>query len=141
MGRLLFINDATKNANWYFSSTYFDSSRGHNSGWDFPWPNIEFPVNVAIHADEMGENKRVIRRWIEHADVGTVIYEYKRNSYRVYWSQDKSWDRTVEIQNNWEVFYFEDSESALAFSLRFSDLVRPMTDDHPTRHHGERYKL
>lgn len=91
----------------------------------------------------MLDNKISIRKWIDRNDIGTVIYEYIRKSYRVWWSTDpkkRDWNYTSEISNCWEVFHFEDSEVALAFSLRFNDLVRPITEDHPTKHYGERYQ-
>lgn len=90
----------------------------------------------------MGSNKPVIRKWIEQTISGTAIYDVEDKSYRVWWSDDpkkRDWDHTSQIRNTWELFYFEDSEDALAFQLRFNDLVKPVTADHPTKHYGERY--
>ena len=139
MGKLLFKEDANKNADWYFKDAYYSSGGGNSAYWHYKWPSPEFPNQVAIHAEEMLDNKISIRKWIDCTDVGTVIYEYIRKSYRVWWGTSRDWDKTSEISNYWEVFHFEDGESALAFSLRFGDLIRPITEDHPTRHHGERY--
>ena len=142
MGKLIFKEDADKNANWYFPDAFYSAYGGVNSSWRYEWPNAAYPNHVAIHEDEINDNKVAIRRWIERNDVGTVIYEYIRKSYRVWYSIDpakRDWDHTSEISNCWNLFHFEDSESALAFSLRFSDLVRPITEDHPTRHYGERF--
>lgn len=145
MGKLLtlgnFRDDEGRLAVWYFKDAYYDGY-GNDRGYKFKWPAEEFPVSVAIHQDEIGDNKPTIRKWIEHHIDGTVIYAIEHKTYRVWWSKDpkkRDWDHTSEIVNIWELFYFEDSESALAFQLRFSNLVRPLTDDHPTRHHGERY--
>ena len=140
MGKVLSLDHASDTADWYFSDAYYSSRGGLDHRWQFPWPNSEFPEQVAIHSEDI--NKIAIRKWIERNDVGTVIHEYVRKSYRVWWSEDpkkRDWDHTSEIVNNWYCFYFEDSESALAFRLRFSDLVKPMTEDHPTKHFGERY--
>jgi hypothetical protein len=141
MGQLLFKDDI-KRADWYFKDAYYGAMGSTQGSWHYIWPNAEFPSQAAIHADEMLDNKIFIRKWVERRDVGTVIHEYIRKSYRVFYSTDqkkRDWEHTSEISNCWNVFYFEDSETALAFTLRFSDLVRPMTEDHPTRHYGERY--
>jgi hypothetical protein len=138
MGQLLFRDDI-EHADWYFKDAYYKSHGGGPAQWSYKWPNPEFPNQVAIHADEILDNRLSIRKWIERSDIGTVICEYVRKTYRVWWGTSRDWDKTTEISNCWYVFHFEDSESALAFSLRFNDLVRPMTEDHPTRHHGERY--
>ncbi len=139
MGKLIFKVDIN-HANWYFKDAFY-SSNGGSYQWSYKWPNPEFPNHAAIHADEMLDNKIVIRKWIERNDVGTVIYEYVRKDYRVWWSNDpkkRDWEHTTEISNCWNVFHFEDSEAALAFGLQFSNLVRPITDDHPTKHYGEK---
>lgn len=145
MGKLLtlsdFKGDEGRLAVWYFKDAYYD---GYSNirGYKFEWPNDAFPHCVTIHEDEIGDNRPIIRKWIEQNIAGTVIYGTTNRTYRVWYSNDptkQDWDHTSEIHNNWLQFYFEDGEDALAFSLRFSNLVRPMTDDHPTRHHGERY--
>lgn len=139
MGKILFYSELQEHAEWYFPDAYYslDSVCGR---WKFKWPNPEFPVSVAIHEDEIEKQKPPIRKWIERTDVGTVICEYVDKSYRVWYSKSRDWERTCMIDNRWVVFHFEDSETALAFSLRFNNLVRPITEDHPTRHHGERYR-
>jgi hypothetical protein len=140
MGKLLSKTEVTEHADWYFDDAYYSSSGGTNAKWVYPWPNKQFPNHVAIHNDEI--DKVAIRKWIDNNDIGTVIYEYVSKSYRVWWSEDlkkREWDHTSEIHNCWFCFYFEDSEAALAFNLNFVHLVRPLTEDHPTRHHGERY--
>ena len=139
MGKLITLTElsATESdkATWYLADSYFNCDK---RCYNFPWPNKEFPYTVAIHADEILDNKLSIRKWIERNDVGTVIYEYVRKSYTVWRGPSRDWDKTTEISNCWNVFYFEDSETALAFTLQFSNLVRPMTENHPTRHYGER---
>lgn len=140
MGKLLSREDAAEHADWHFSDAYYSSSGGTSARWQYPWPNKEFPNHVAIHNDEI--NLISIRKWIERNDVGTVVYEYIRKTYRVWYSTDpkkRDWDNTSEISNNWYSFWFEDSEAALAFNLNFVDVVRPLTEDHPTKHYGERY--
>ena len=143
MGKLLFMSDLKERAPWYVKDAYYGvNGGGIAAAWHFAWPNPAFPHQIAINEDDMADNKPAIRKWIESNDVGTVVYGQLSKSYRVWWSTDpkkRDWDHTSEINNNWELFHFEDSEDALAFALRFSNLVRPMTDDHPTRHHGERY--
>lgn len=139
MGQLLFYDKIQPRANWYFPDAYYGEISGGQRGWVFKWPSTEFPISVAIHEDEVGVEKPSIRKWIERNDVGTVIYDFIDNSYRSWYSDSREWEKTFIINNKWIVFYFEDSESALAFSLRFSDLVRQITDDHPTKHYGTRY--
>lgn len=141
MGKLIFKEDI-KAADWYFRDAYYSSNGGSEARWVYKWPNPEFPIQAAIHADEMLDNRIAIRKWIDRNDVGTVIYEYIRKTYRVWYSTDpkkRDWDHTSEISNCWNVFHFEDSEATLAFTLQFSHLVRVVTEDHPTNHHGERY--
>lgn len=145
MGKLFTLHDFKKDegrlAVWYFKDTYY-SGYSNPGGYKFAWPNENFPHCVAIHEDDMGSNKPVIRKWIEQTISGTAIYDVEDKSYRVWWSDDpkkRDWDHTSQIRNTWELFYFEDSEDALAFQLRFNDLVKPVTADHPTKHYGERY--
>lgn len=141
MGTLLELDgiksDIGLSPGWYFSDAYF-----YDRGWKFKFPSDDFPYLVSINEDDMGGNKIIIRKWIEKNAEGVVIYCTENKSYRVWWSEDpkkRDWDHTSEIRNNWYMFYFEDSESALAFSLAFSNIVRPVTNDHPTKHYGERY--
>ena len=139
MGKLLFKVDI-KHADWYFKDAYYKSHGGGPAEWSYKWPNPEFPIHVAIHNDEI--DNIAVRKWIDRNDVGTVICEYVRKSYRVWYSSDpkkRDWDNTSEISNCWYSFWFEDSEAALAFSINFVDVVRPLTEDHPTKHYGERY--
>jgi len=145
MGKLLTLGDLRNNegrlAVWYFKDAYYDGY-SNKCGYRFKWPNDAFPHCVVIHEDDIDDNRPTIRRWIEQTIVGTVIYGTEDKTYRVWYSSDpdkQDWDHTSVIHNTWLQFYFEDSEDALAFALRFNDLVKPMTDNHPTRHHGERY--
>ena len=142
MGKLLFMSELRERANWYMVDAYYDSYN-RNAKRSYAWPNPAFPHQIAINEDDMTGNKPAILKWIERNDVGTVVYSTLDKSYRVWYSSDptkRDWDHTSEIKNAWEVFYFEESESALAFSLRFNNLVNPITDDHPTKHYGERYQ-
>lgn len=146
MGKLITFSELKENEGhlvpWYFEDAYYSGYSNNDRGYKFKWPSDHFPHCVGIHDDEIKTNKPIIRKWIEQCIDGTVIYSYISKSYRVWWSSDKDkrdWDHTSEINNNWNLFNFEDSESALAFSLRFSDLVKEVTDDHPTKHYGERY--
>ena len=146
MGKLLTLRDFREDegrlAVWYFKDAYYDGY-STNRGYKFVWPNDTFPHCVSIHDDDMGDSRPIIRKWIEQNIPGTVIYGTTNKTYRVWYSNDptkRDWDHTSEINNNQSQFYFEDGEDALAFSLRFSDLVKPITEDHPTRHYGERYR-
>jgi len=145
MGKLLTLGELRDDeghlAKWYFKDTYYDGYSS-NRGYRFKWPSEEFPHCVAIHDDDIGDNRPVIRRWIERSIDGTVIHGTENKTYRVWWSTDpkkREWEHTTEIHNNWLLFYFEDSEDALAFQLRFNHLIKPMSEDHPTKHYGERY--
>ena len=145
MGKLLTLSDFRENegrlAVWYFKDAYYDGY-SNARGYKCKWPSDEFPHCVAIHEDDIGDNRPIIRKWIEQNISGTAIHGTTDKTYRVWWSSDpkkRSWDHTTEIHNTWLLFYFEDSEDALAFQLRFNNLIKPISEDHPTRHHGERY--
>ena len=146
MGKLITFSELKENEGhlvpWYFSDAHYSDYSSQDRGYKFKWPSEHFPHCVGIHQDDMGTNKPVIRKWVEQCMDGTVIYSVVNKTYRVWWSQDKNkrdWDHTSEISNSWDLFHFDESESALAFSLRFSDLIKEVTDDHPTKHYGERY--
>lgn len=145
MGKLLTISRLKGPDNdlavWYFKDAYYNPySTGQT--YDFKWPSDDFPHFVAIHADDLDLHRADIRKWIEQSTDSTVIFSTVDRSYRVYWSSDikkRNWEHTSEIRNVWALFYFDDTETALSFKLRFSNLVREVSDDHPTKHHGERF--
>jgi hypothetical protein len=138
MGILVQLEIANDQAQWYFSDASY-SMADNNAKYRYKWPSLDFPHCIAIHDDEMNDSKPIIRKWIEHNNVGTVIHDFVRKSYRIWWGESRDWDKTREISNCWHRFHFEESESSLMFALQFSDIVRPITEDHPFKHYGERY--
>lgn len=141
MGQLISLTSIRKddgsqfNAQWYFTETYFSTDR---RSYIFEWPSKDYPICVAISRDDIKQSRNEIRKWILSTDVGTVIYEEMNKSYKVYYGTGRNWDNKSDIANYWDLFYFSESESALMFNLRFAHIVKPITDNHPTRHYGER---
>jgi hypothetical protein len=141
MGQLIALHDLYKSesiidASWYFNDAYFSTNSRRKI---FEWPSKDFPYSAAIHVDDMAKNKTIIYKWVHRSHVGTVIYEYKDMTYRVWYGDKRDWDHSSEITNKWDIFHFEDEETLLVFKLEFSHIIRPLTEDHPTRHYGERY--
>lgn len=135
MGHLITRQNLVPSPAWYFTDAYYswDARR-----WVYKFPSDNFPYYVAIHYDDIaqhGDRKVTIRRWIEGHVEGPVLLEEIDKSYRVYYSEEKTWERSYEQTNVWWVFYFEVEEEALLFKLAFSEYVKEMTDLHPTRNH------
>lgn len=121
---------------WYFSDAYY--SRNKN-GWDYSWPNPDYPYDVNIHHDDLriySCRKIAIRKWIEDKAYGIIIHELVDKSYRIWYSpKDRKWDKNfIDIDNKWDVFYFSKEEDRLAFILFFSEYIKPISDKHPTKH-------
>jgi len=129
MGTLVTREDIQSRANWYFSDAYWcNDSRGF---YRYDWPSKNFPYCISIHDDDLTSiNKVEIRRWIEQRILETVIYTITDKSYRHYWEEKT--DHYSEVKNKWCSFYFESEESTVAFKLRFLDIVKEITDEHPT---------
>jgi hypothetical protein len=139
MGTLIGLHeikaDGAPKVPWYFDDAYY-SADGRGT-YRFDWPSKNFPHMVSIHEDIMIEvgNKPKIRRWVEQQITETVIYDVVDKSYRIYYTKDLDWDRSHRVTNNWYRLWFENEESALAFKLKFGNIVSPITDTHPTRHY------
>ena len=129
MGQLVNLNEIKDNAEWYFKDAYYASGR-----CVFSWPNPSFPYSVNIHYDDLKGNsglKVEIRKWIETNLTETVIIETIDKSYRRYLSDDKKWESSYEVSNYWTAFYFEEEHAETMFRLRFSEYIKPITDEHP----------
>ena len=130
MGTLITLDEISKIANWYFEDAYYHSS---GNKYAFVWPNPTFPHSVAIHSDNLRDRNDIrisIRRWIETNLTETVLVQKLDKSYRRYTKKD-DWENSYEISNMWTVFYFEEELAASMFALRFSEYVKPITDEHP----------
>jgi len=134
MGRLI-TDIAETEITWLFKDAYYSSSANR---YLYKWPNPSFPYMVTIPSDRINDTSGLridIRRWIERHITDTVIMKQVDKSYRFYYGTDKDHWRYSEqyytMSNWWYTFSFEDEHSALAFKLRFSDLVKDMTDYHP----------
>lgn len=133
MGNLVTRETLFPSPAWYFEDARYYWEK---KTWIYTWPNKSFPVQVAIHQDDVkdyNDRKISIRRWVTANVQGTVIVDEVDKSYRVYFSEDRHWDRSYERTNIWVVFYFETEDDALMFRLAFSEYVKEMTDLHPTR--------
>jgi hypothetical protein len=130
MGRLI-TEDDIEGPDWYFSD---DCYHYINYNRCLKWPNSSYPCFVSIFYKELEEIKVKIeiRRWIESSIHDTVITKWIDKSYRVYYgdkegSNDKRpydfWDKSYEVNLQWLIFYFENSESLLAFRLKFGNII------------------
>lgn len=139
MGRLINLSEINLDATWYFSDAWLDSSaRRHR----YEWPSPDYPVQVHMHQDELyqqNSRKMQIRRWIEANVSGPVIMDVIENSYQKFYGKSYEWDKHYDVHNSWYRFHFEDSESALAFSLKFTDWIKTPTAWHPNRPEDEAY--
>jgi hypothetical protein len=141
MGRLITQGDI-QNPCWYFEDAYYTRNGGRD-GYDYKWPNPSFPYQVAIYYKHLEGNKTKIeiRRWIELNINDTVISNTINKSYEVYYGDEEIrdgdrepydfWDKHYDVEHRWMVFHFEDEHSALAFRLRFSDIVSEITERKP----------
>ena len=138
MGKLLTLQSLKSDS---ISMYYFDDTRSYGDNqYSFRWPSKYFPYVVSIHEDQLypyeGTPPRVaIRKWIEETLNETVVISEVDKTYKLYHTKAKSWDRMHEVHNVWYQFWFENEESVTAFTLRFGDIVSPVTDTHPTRHY------
>lgn len=133
MGRLISLENLNPDPTWYFSDARYT---WEGRRWVYQWPSPDFPYTVAIHEDDLKHHKDrkiAIRQWIEANLHCTVIFNELKKDYRVYYSEDRSWEHGYERTNTWIVFYFEKEEDALIFKLAFSEYVREVTDLHPTK--------
>lgn len=131
MGTLVTRTEIQPKASWYFSDAYFSSDA---RDYRYDWPSKNFPYCISIHDDDLTSPSKVeIRRWIETRIIETVIYNSEVKSYRHYWDEKNS-DHYSDVRNIWWSFHFESEESAVAFKLRFLDIVKEITDRHPTWH-------
>ena len=151
MGRLVKFEDLNEEISWYISDDCYELIDYHRH---LKWPNPCFPECVAIKVDILWDKniKIEIRKWIERAIHDTVITKPVDKSYRVYYGDKKPpftygtpgdmWEKSFEVNNRWLAFYFEDKESALAFKLRFGDIVSEIIEREPehldkiTENHG-----
>jgi hypothetical protein len=124
MGTLIGLHEINANgaaaASWYFDDAYY-SSDGCGT----------------IHEDDIVEqgSRSKIRRWVEQQITETVIYDVLNKSYRIFHTKEQDWDRSHNVTNRWYRLWFENEESALAFKLKFGNIIKPIVDTHPTRHY------
>ncbi len=138
MGQLIFLHEINRDdaytAPWFFKDAYFS---GDSRSYRYAWPSPQYPARVCIHADDIINTDRIeIRKWVEKFSDSIVIHNQIDKSYRTYRTEECISDQYSDISNRWNAFYFEDEETATAFSLRFSNIIKPFTDTHPTRHWG-----
>jgi hypothetical protein len=139
MGTIIGLHEIKDNgapkAPWYFDDAYYTSD-GRGT-YRFKWPSTHFPHMVSIHEDVIVEqgNRSKIRRWVEQQITETVIYDVFDKSYRIFYTKEQDWNRSHNVTNKWYRLWFENEESALAFKLKFGDIISPITDTHPTRHY------
>jgi hypothetical protein len=132
MGSLVERDELAKKARWYFEDAHYDSNR---EIYRYKWPSPDFPHHVHIFDDRYGSMPAPfvkIRKWVEDTITETVIYDVVDLSYRRYTDHQKTWERSFDVTNKWHRFSFSTAESALMFSLAFSDWVRPISKHNPT---------
>jgi|APFre7841882654_1041346.scaffolds.fasta_scaffold88447_2 hypothetical protein len=131
MGRLVYLNNLDLDARWYFPDAHYNRERNN---YNYTWPNIAYPSRVAIHSEDLDDqnSRRIeIRKWIEENLQETVICDILDKSYRRFTDSEKSWEHSYEVSNRWVVFYFDNEHSASIFALRFSEWIKPITDENP----------
>lgn len=132
MGRLVYLADLDLDARWYFPDAHYVPERNIYS---YEWPNSAYQYKAAIHSDDFDNHndRRIeIRKWIEENIVETVICDVLDKSYRLYYHGELNWKKSYQMPNEWVIFYFENEYSASIFSLRFSEWIKPITDEHPS---------
>lgn len=140
------------NPAWYFSDAYRNSGSGGGWYWEF---TVEsgFPYCAAIHQDHFDQGNSAtlltevrnlmigFRRFIERNCEGACLYSEKvmdydylyrpateeyRNLYQDGYSRHK-------VKHGYRLFNFEEAADQMLFSLRFADLVSPISNRHPSR--------
>lgn len=139
MGKLVHLNEIGIYASWYFNDAWFNNSLNK---YQYKWPNDSFPTRVHMHQDmirDFNDRKIKIRKWIEFNTIGTVILDIVDLSYKRYYGKNYEWDRYYNVKNCWHRYHFEDSESALIFSVVFGEWIQPLTNWHPNCPSDETY--
>jgi hypothetical protein len=132
MGTLVGRHELDDKAKWYFLDAYYCSD---SRKYRYNWPSLDFAHHVHIHNDKYTLTPIPfvkIRKWIESNIIETVIYDEVDLSYRRYTDHDQTWERSYEVTNKWHRFSFSTAESALMFSLVFSECVRPLSKHSPS---------
>jgi hypothetical protein len=139
MGKLLYLNELGLDATWYFTDAWLSTDARR---YKFDWPSPDFPNMVTMHSDDIyrhNDRKIKIRKFIDSRVTGVVILDTVDYEYKKYYGKSWEWDKYHTVSNTWYRYHFEDSESALAFSLTFNEWVRPITKWHPKRPEDEEY--
>lgn len=136
MGRLITLDNLIPDASWYFSDAYYSWD---SREWCYEFPSNDYPFSSAIHSDILTRSlKMEIRKWIEVNVDDIVIFYTINKSYRVFYGEDRDWQRSYEQSNPWSIFYFDCEETNLMFRLRFGEHIMEVTDLHPTT--GDTYE-
>ena len=129
MSRLVYLNNLDLDASWYFPDATYNRERNN---YVYSWPNLLYPYSAAIHQEDILNSKKIaIREWVEESISETVIVDVVDKSYRRYTDEENSWDKSYEVSNRWHVFYFRNEHSLSMFKLKFSEWIKPVTDEHP----------
>jgi hypothetical protein len=128
--------DEIRDRSWYFTDDCYEYI---NYNRVLKWPNPCFEYYSAINDRILEDNKIKIeiRKWIEQNANRTVITRMVNKSYRVYYGDKPGsntnlpydmWEKSYDVKRIWMQFWFEEEDSALAFRLRFSDMITKMTE-------------
>jgi hypothetical protein len=131
MGTLVGRHELDDKAKWYFEDAYYCPMIKRRR---YEWPSPDFAHHVHIHDDKytLATIPFVkIRKWIESNIAETVIYDEVDLSYRRFTDHEQTWERSFEVTNKWHRLNFTSAESALMFSLVFSEWVRPLSKHSP----------
>lgn len=119
MGRLVTLKMLENNdlgASWYLNN---DRDR---------LPNEQYAHRIAIDYQDLNPHKVAIREWIENNLSSVVILTQRDLMY--YYQYGKSWEGGYQISHGYFMFFFTTEQEAMAFSLRFSDIITAV----PTRY-------
>jgi len=125
------------------------AKEGLGSGWYsegsnnlvLPCPEYQHAVHIA--KDALDGHRIAIRKWIERNTDETVILTYLDLRYYYNWGRRYS-DHGYQVSHGYHQFYFEESTTALAFGLAFTDVIthEPMLySENNVPHRETRYLL
>lgn len=137
MGKLVTRREIQDMAEWYFTDAYYCPSR---QKYSYEWPSPDYPYHVYMYNSKYGNSpvpKVKIRRWIESALIEKVIMDDVDLSYTMYSNDERTYDHSYNVANSWYRFSFQENESAIMFSLVFSEHVRSLTTHSPDWPHHE----
>lgn len=132
MGRLITLDDLIPDPSYYFSDAHYGGT-GNGFVWMYEWPSNDYPCSAYIHSEQLDSKLKVeIRRWIEKYLDNDVMLDEVNKDYKIRYKKTGV-ASIYTVYNKWVRFSFNDKESLLVFTIKFSEYIRPITDWHPDR--------